>query len=102
MNRREYALDLDAPRFELGRQHESFAQTLDRLIERESWLHGRQLEEHAAGLSKVHRMEIVAIDHRRRMQPRRDDLLADVQLRRVVGHRPGNVMHRPRAADAGY
>ncbi len=45
-------------------------------------------------------MEVVAVDHRRRVQPGALDLLAHVELRLVVRHAPGDVVHRAGAAYA--
>ena len=76
VNRRQYRLDLGAMRLVLWRQHQALAEVLDGLIDREAGRIRRQLEEHAARLPEVDRVEVVAIDHRRRMQPTLGDALA--------------------------
>src|SRR5207249_10785194 len=58
----------------------------------------RELDENTARLAEVHRMEVVPIDERRRMQPALHDALAEVELLRVVRYTECHVMHRPRAA----
>jgi hypothetical protein len=61
----------------------------------------RQLEQHAARLEEVHRLEPESIDHWRRPPPSLVHMPAHFLLMRIVIHAPGDVMHAadtPRAA----
>src|SRR5215471_20035556 len=71
------------------------------LVDREARALGRDLEEHAAGLLEVHRLEPEAIDHVGRAAARGLDLRADRQLVVEIPHRPREMVDRadaPRAA----
>ena len=62
---------------------------------------GRELEQHAARLEKIDRLEPESIDDLRRTTIRRGNTLAHAKLDRVVRHAPRHVMHRadaPRSA----
>jgi hypothetical protein len=58
---------------------------------------GRKLEQHSAGLEKIHRLEPEPIDHFGGPAPRALDAFTYDQLRRNVGDPPRHVMD---AADA--
>src|ERR1041385_1595814 len=58
---------------------------------------GRQLEQHAARLAEVNRLEPKAVDHRGRMCSAAQDLFADFELMRLIFHPPCDVMHAPGA-----
>ena len=73
------------------------------LVDAEAWPVGRELEQHAARLEEVHRLEPEAVDDLRRPPVRALDALAHRELHRFVRHAPRDVMHRahtPRAARA--
>src|SRR4051794_36778122 len=63
--RREDRLDLRAARLELGRQDHLGAEIVERHVDREAGAVVGDLEEHAAGLAEVDRVEVVAVDDRR-------------------------------------
>ena len=87
-----------APRgLEPWRQHERLAQVLAILVDRETGAVRRQLEEHAARLLEVDRLEPESIDDGRRLRPAGLDLRAHRELMQVVVHAPREMMN---AADA--
>jgi len=59
------------------------AQLLERFVDRESWLVGRELKEHAAWFPEVDRTEILAVEHWGRREPERCDAFPERQLRRL-------------------
>src|SRR5690242_17301229 len=63
------------------------------LVYRESWAIGCDLEQHAAWLEKVDRLEPEAIDHFGGAAAGSIDLLPHLQLGLVVGDAPGDVMN---------
>src|SRR5204862_5472642 len=85
---------------EVGRQREPLAEVLDRFVGREAGADRRDLEEDAARLAEVDRLEVEAVDDRRHVRPRGRDALAPglVLLRR---RGPGDVVHGARTANAG-
>src|SRR5713226_7261112 len=97
VDRRQGGLELVAQAFKLRRQDEAFAQVRGILVDRKARTHRRDLEQHATWFAKVHGLEPIAVDHRRRLSAGRNDALAPRHLL-VVKRRPGNVMHR---ADPG-
>src|SRR5205814_3185195 len=62
--RRKCAVQLLAANLEPGRKAELRAQLLRLLVDREARTVGRDLEENAAGLAVVDRLEVPAVDHR--------------------------------------
>src|SRR5262245_33700306 len=95
--RRQLTLNLGAMRFEPRRQDQQLAEMRGILVRGEARTVGRDLEQDAARLLEVHRLEPEAIDHLGRVAAGRDDLLPhDVLMLRVVDA-PGEVMD---AADA--
>src|SRR5206468_1605805 len=83
---------------EVRRQRELLAEVLEWLVDREARPDRRDLEEDAARLPKVDRLEVEAFDHRRRVRT----ALGDALLPRLVLLRrrgPRNVMHRPGAGN---
>ena len=100
VDRRQDRLDLGAMGLVLRRQLELFAESLDRLVDCEARRIGGELEQNAARLAKVYGMEVIAIDHRRRMEAGSFDGAAHRELRCIVRHPKSDVMHGPRAADA--
>src|SRR5579859_249091 len=69
------------------------------LVDRETRTHGRDLEEHAARLAEVDRLEPEAVDHGRRPRPAADHALPPRDLL-VIPRRPRDVVHRARAGHA--
>jgi hypothetical protein len=100
MEGRENGLYLSAVRFVLRRQHQTLAQSLRRLIDGEPRWIGRELEQHPSGLAKVHRVEVLPIDDRGRIESRMNDLLAELELSSIVGHPPGDVVDRACSSNA--
>src|SRR5262245_29404875 len=64
--RREQRLDLLAQVLEVRRQRQALAQSLERLVGREPGADGRDLEQDAARLAEVDRLEVEAVDDGRR------------------------------------
>ena len=60
--RRQPGLDLAPPRLELGRQDHDRPQLLERDVDREARAVVGDLEQHAARLAEVDRVEVVAVD----------------------------------------
>src|SRR3981081_94618 len=81
-------------RFVLRRQSQILSQLLDRLINGESRRIGRDFEENAARLTKIDRVEVLAIDHRRNGQTGRDELFSPGDLFFVIGSAKRDVMNR--------
>ena len=72
-------------------------------VDREPGTVGCQLEEHAARLLEVHRLEPEAIDHRRGMMARRFDTRSHLVLMLLIVYAPREVVDAadaPRAAPA--
>src|SRR5687768_14485917 len=61
---------------------------------------GRQLEQDAARVLEVDRLEPEAVDDRRRAGPARLDLARDGEFMRLVIHAPGEMVHGDRAPAA--
>src|SRR5262249_20686969 len=98
--RRQDRLDLEAQMLERGRQRETLAEVLERLVGREPGADRRDLEEDAARLAKVDRLEVEAVDDRRHGGAGRRDAFAPGRM--LLDRRgPRDVMHGPGAADAG-
>src|SRR5580765_6036803 len=90
-------------RLEPRRQHERFAEMRGIFVDRETRPIGRELEQHAARLLEVDRLEPEAIDHRRRMMPGRLDARSHLVLMLLVVHAPCEMMntaHAPRSASS--
>src|SRR3981081_3660690 len=66
----------------------------DRFVYREAWTFGRNLKQDAAGLAKIDRMKIKAIDHWRNVDTELGQLFAPAQLFLVVRAAKRDVMHR--------
>src|SRR5205823_5553390 len=80
------------------RERELLAERLERLVGREPGPDRRDLEEHAARLAEVDRLEVEAVDHRRRPCPG----LGDPPLPRLVllrWRRPRHVVDGAGTAD---
>src|SRR5688500_14875711 len=95
------ALDLLPVRLQPRREHELLAERGKIFVHGEARPVGRDLEQHAAGLEEVHRLEPEPVDHLRRPAVRRRNALANRELRRIVRHAPRDVMHAagaPRSA----
>src|SRR3989442_9929274 len=90
-------LNLRAVRLEPRRQDERFAEMRRILVGGEARTFGRNLEQHAAWLLEVHRLEPEAIDLLGGVTAGGDHLFADRMLMLVIVHAPGEMMH---AADA--
>ena len=69
-------------------------------VRREPRTVGRDLEQHAAGLPEVHRLEPEPIDDAGRVSAGRLDLRPHGQLMRVIVHAPGQMVHRAHAPAA--
>src|SRR5204862_1848509 len=97
--RRKDGLDRRAQVLVVGRKRELLAEVRERLVDREAGADGRDLEQHAARLAEVDRLEVEAVDDWRRMAARGDHALAPrLLLVRLAG--PRDVMHRPGALEA--
>ncbi len=88
-------LDLGAVLLVVRRQRQRLAERLERLVGREARPDRRDLEQHAARLAEVDRLEVEAVDHRRRLPAALDHLVAP-RLVLVDLRRPRDVMHRAR------
>src|SRR5205807_5046001 len=85
----------------VGRQRELLAQARGRLVDRETRPDRRNLEQDAARLAEVDRLEVEAVDHRRRVRAGLDHPLAPILVcLRLAG--PGDVVDGARALDAGF
>src|SRR6266576_4272543 len=73
---RQDRLDLFAQVLEGRRQRELLAELLERLVDSEPGAERRDLEQHAARLAEVNRLEVEAVDHRRRLAAGCDHALA--------------------------
>src|SRR5216684_1201062 len=78
---RQVELQVLAPPFVLGRQLQRRAERVGRLVDREPWLIGRDLEEDAARLAEINRAEVLALDDRRHVAPGLDEHLEHVEQR---------------------
>src|SRR5262245_38373534 len=54
----------------------------------------RDFEQHSAGLAEINGMKIIAIHHRRDIVAKIDEMLAPLELFRVVLRSKGNMMYR--------
>src|SRR2546421_3101118 len=82
--------------FVIRRQRQSLAEPFERLVGRETGPERGDLEEHAARLAEVDRLEPEAVDDRRRVRARVRDALSPGRVI-LDGRRPGDVMDGPRA-----
>src|SRR5262249_50588232 len=92
---RQYCLQLLATRFEEPRQLELGPKTVDRLVDGETRLVGRNLEQHATRFAEVNRAEVLAVLLLRvsqAMVPRK--LFRHRRLSRVVSRAKCDVVHR--------
>src|SRR5438445_11500018 len=78
------------------RQRQPLAEPFERLVGRETGPERGDLEEHAARLAEVDRLEPEAVDDRRRARARVRDALSPGCVI-FDGRRPGDVMDGPRA-----
>src|SRR6185436_7609508 len=92
-------LDLRAQLLEPRRDRQLLAERLERLVDREARARGGQLEQHAARLTEVDRLEVVAVDHLGRVRAVLGHPLLPL-LVVLVGRVPGDVVNRPAALDA--
>src|SRR5216683_2272420 len=90
---RQVELQVLAPPFVLRRQLERRAERLGRLVDGEAWLVGGDLKQHAARLAEIDRSEVLALDHGRHVTTGLDQHLAPVELMRVVGGAPCDMVH---------
>src|SRR5215210_7438283 len=85
---------------EVRRQREALAEVLERLVGREPGADRRDLEEDAARLAEVDRLEVEAVDDGRRRASAFEHALAPGFV--LLGARgPGDVVDGPGAADPG-
>src|SRR5204862_3540686 len=97
--RRKDGLDRRAQVLVVGRKRELLAEVLERLVDREAGADGRDLEQHAARLAEVDRLEVEAVDDGRRMRATlRDTLLPGLVLLRWGC--PRDVVDRAGAGDS--
>src|SRR4029077_1697465 len=87
-------VELLAPDLEPGRQAERRPELLRRLVDGEPWPVGRDLEEDAAGLAVVDRLEVPAVDHRGDVAAGPQQQLAPALLRVRVLRAPRDVVDR--------
>src|SRR6202012_5699646 len=81
LKRRQSRFDLLSARLEERRQRQSLAHRLKRLVGREPWTVGRDLEQHAVRFPEIEALEIEAVD----LAAVRDAHLAQPFRPRVVG-----------------
>ena len=62
-------------------------------VQRKTGRLGRDFEQHAAGFTEVNGMKISAIDYRRDVVAKIDEMLAPLELFRLVLRSKRNVMH---------
>jgi hypothetical protein len=94
------ALELLAARLVLRRQLERLAERLQRLVVLEADVAAGELEEHAAGLAEVDRVEVLAVDDVRGARAGLDGLRTHGLELGVVGRRPCDVVDGPGARGA--
>ena len=95
-DRRQHRLDLLAQVLEVRREREALPEGLERLVGREAGADRRDLEQHAARLAEVDRLEVEAVDHGRRPRAAFDHALAPGLV--LLGRRgPGDVVDGARA-----
>src|SRR6185312_3006876 len=83
----------------VGRQRQLFAEVLERLVDGEAGADRGDLEQHAARLAEVDRLEVEAVDDRRRVRAALGD--AALPLLVLLGRRgPGDVVDGPGAGGA--
>src|SRR4029077_1159097 len=70
------------------------AEFLEFFVQRETWRVGCDFKQHAAGLTEINGMKIIAIHHRRDVVAKIDEMLAPLELFGVVFRSKSNVMHR--------
>src|SRR5437763_3459718 len=93
-DRRQDLVEAVAPHLKPGRQAQRAAKLLGRLVDGEAGSVGRDLEQDAARLAIVDRLEVPAVDHRRDVAADAHQLLPPGLLRLRVGRPPGDVMDR--------
>ena len=99
LDRSQVRFDLAAQVLVVGRQRELLAEVLERLVDGEARAHRGDLEEDAAGLAEVDRLEVEAVDLRRRLGAGRDRLLAPLHV--LLERRgPGDVVDAAGALQA--
>ena len=81
-------------RFELFGELQTFAEVLDRFVDRESGPIGRDFKQDPARLTKIDGVKIFAIDHRRDGKAKIDKFLAPLQLLFIIRRAKCDVMHR--------
>src|SRR6202022_834879 len=77
---RKRYIQLVAANLEPGRQAQGRSKGLDTLVDCEAWTIGRDLEEHPARLTKVDRLEVIAVDDGRHVEPAFDERFAPLGL----------------------
>src|SRR5437867_2158301 len=100
MDSRKDGFDFRAVRLVDRRQHQALAEALRGFIDGEARWVGREFEQHAGGLPKVDRVEVLAVDHRGGLEACLNDLLPQLELGRIVSDAPSDVMHGTRALDS--
>src|SRR5205823_7608760 len=70
------------------------AEFLQFFVERKTGRVSRDFEQHAVGLAEIDGMKISAIDYRRDVVAKTDEMLAPLKLFGVVLRSKSNVMHR--------
>src|SRR5216684_188527 len=89
---RQVELQVLAPPFVLRRQLKRRAEGLGRLVDGEAWLVRGDLKEDTTRLAEIDRSEVFALDHRGHVTSGLDQHLAPVELVRVVGGAPRDVV----------
>src|SRR5204862_684598 len=92
-------LELRAQMLVLRRELQRLAERLARLVDGEADVAARQLEEHAARLAEVDRVEVRAVDDRRRAGAAVARTPAEGFQLGGIGGRPRDVVHRAGAGD---
>src|SRR5687767_6612911 len=92
-------LDLRPQLLEPRRDRQLLAERLERLVDREAGARGGQLEQHAARLAEVDRLEVVPVDHLSGVGAVLAHLVAP-GLMVLVGRVPRDVVDAARALDA--
>ena len=94
-------LDERPLRLVLGREHELPAEGVGGFVRGEAGRVGGDLEEHAARLAGVDRVEVLAVDGGRGPEADLQQKIAHLHLGLVVGHAEGDVVDGPRAHPPG-
>src|SRR6266851_7245440 len=89
---RQVELQVLAPPFVLRRQLKRRTKRLGGLVDGKAWLVRGDLKQDAAGLAEIDRSEVLALDHGCHVAPGLDQHLAPVELVRIIGGTPRDMV----------